>query len=95
MMTTRKKATRRHDRAAGQTSMTISTSEELRERIDREYAKDRRTRSNWITKLIEDYLEKMDQEHAALTSGAMTLTTEAQRAKSERPKGSAGVRKDA
>ena len=66
---------KKHDRADGKTSMTISLPKELLERIDAAAKKDKRPRSNWVVLKLEQALNrpKLDaaQPHAVVLSAAI------------------------
>ena len=51
------KAEKNHDRAEGQSALTFSLPKELKDRIEEAAAKERRSKSNWITLAIEKILE--------------------------------------
>lgn len=70
MPDTKKKS---HDRAPGMTQVSISIPQELVEKVDRLAKLERRSRSNYIVKVLEDipeetvYLEAAESKHTFVT----------------------------
>lgn len=50
-----------HDRGEGQTALTFSLSEELKERIEAAAKSERRSKSNWIVLTLEQILKDMEE----------------------------------
>lgn len=60
--------TKSHDRKEGQTALTFSLSDQLKQRIEAAAAHDRRSKSNWITLTLEQVLDELERAHNSTKS---------------------------
>ena len=61
---------KKHDRAEGQTALTFSLSEELKQKIEAAASLDRRSKSNWIALALEQILSEMESKGQPPKSGS-------------------------